>query len=1102
MSIFLTDSTKEALQPPPEPSPQPLPQLGTGREASPYQLQGDDGGDYAPNVIPWTPTPQPWSYAPEEDAAQNASSWQPQQSGYDPYSRESLSEPYMPPPQPYYDASASLGETASRAGGMFNPFSQNSVFGTFAPDASPIVQELARPSNYIGVGGGFRSLARAAGANVVGRLAGDAAMDALPEDANPYLRGGVGLAAGLVGGGVGYGAVSGAERVGHELNSGILSGERGSFDLGPRERDPRLLPPDKGGILGRTAAERARLGIPDPNAPPPPTPINQEALLAQAEREIANGGLTARTQAMIEANLQPPVRGGGSLPTMNEAPSAPMSNTPSSSGGMGGMGGGGRPRGPSGPGLPDPFEAPKPGEFSAPRGNGVSNTNVPEGYDAAKYIARENAARAAQTASENALRDAGIQAQAVRGGSDGIPGATGRTPSSGHATTNTNVPEGQPYRASLLSEAQQLMAGDPSINPQQRRELLGSLDLWLKQADSIRTSIGETAHGRVASFASRASGNLADSYLTALYQRKEWIEAAMERNGLPQATIDKVSQKLMDNELAQRYPGGVPERLKAEIAKTKLSPDSYVDTALRGAAVVSQEWKNIAFGPADVGVFGNQFLKAVQSAPVQIVAGTVNRALNLLGTGLETTLLDSTQIAKRLQYAMDGVPQNVSTGIVQDAKRGLLGHVGTERFNVGRFVDASSRFQFGTVLGGLRNLIHEGNLVSMHLLGEDITNPAVRATSAANANSATSWAPRALNADRALAESATLLTPSMRRAQVTQILQMGKILSPAATPVERKLAAMTILSLVGANLAVGKAVHDAIGIGDYEFDPSKKGWGNITTKLIDPATGLHLVVPVFPSEQIATTVLRSVRELHDGDTTEAAKEWAKLFMGSSSPVLQAVEKAAGYGYQPGRGYRFGDLKGGLLNVLPLPPIFQSYFTGDLTPQTAPLEAAGFNPYTESTATAVGRGEYGSLKGEAQLQAIGAEAWHQQQADSGAPPEFKDFKSYTDWSKAKQAELFAQGKAETPPAGKQRATDGEITAWAKAQVAKSPDAKAFARAVKPLNNQWTAENPQLALDLYDKFTNLSYTEQSEYPYYLWDMTKPQIEIAHKAIAAQH
>lgn len=64
MGIFLTNATKQALQPPPEPPPQPsYPQLGTG--------YGDDE-DYAQNATSWRPQlqavqPQPYSAEPSYD---------------------------------------------------------------------------------------------------------------------------------------------------------------------------------------------------------------------------------------------------------------------------------------------------------------------------------------------------------------------------------------------------------------------------------------------------------------------------------------------------------------------------------------------------------------------------------------------------------------------------------------------------------------------------------------------------------------------------------------------------------------------------------------------------------------------------------------------------------------------------------------------------------------------------------------------------------------------------------------------------------------------------------------------------------------------------
>ena len=109
--------------------------------------------------------------------------------------------------------SSPVGETLRNVGGVFNPFSENSVFGSFYQGENPVLQELARPANYVGVGSGVRGLLRGAASGIGGRVAGEFAMDALPEDANPYLRAGVGLAAGLAGGVAGYRAVDDVPRL-------------------------------------------------------------------------------------------------------------------------------------------------------------------------------------------------------------------------------------------------------------------------------------------------------------------------------------------------------------------------------------------------------------------------------------------------------------------------------------------------------------------------------------------------------------------------------------------------------------------------------------------------------------------------------------------------------------------------------------------------------------------------------------------------------------------------------------------------------------------------------------------------------------------------
>ena len=587
----------------------------------------------------------------------------------------------------------------------------------------------------------------------------------------------------------------------------------------------------------------------------------------------------------------------------------------------------------------------------------------------------------------------------------------------------------------VLLQAREVLGRKVTVSPAMQQAQLESLDLWLKGNRVMLDKIGETTHETMRGIAARATGDLSDSYLTALYQNKAGIENALEQQGWAPALARKASQYMADAELARRYPAGVPPRLQAEIAKTVLNVGSRGNRILAGAAELSQEWKNLAFGPADMGVLGQQVLKATQAAPTQILAGTVNRLLNVMHMGIDTRLVDSVALTKRMQYALDGVPQNAMTGAVEEAREAgtLLRHVpglGRADVRLSRWIDANTRFQFGTILGNLRNLIHEGNLVALHLTGQDISNPAVRRIAAEFANAATSYAPRALNAQRRLAEQAVLLSPSMRRAQVASILQLGRTLLPGTAPEARILGAIGIVNLAVSTLAVGKLLNDRIGVGDFEFDPSKPGFGQITTGLKN-RLGQNIVTSLFPQEQVVTTIAKSLRLLAETDPAAAGLAWAKLFVSSASPVVQTGLKAAGIGYQPNRGYRFGDYSGGVVNLLPLPPVFQSYASDQLSGVQTPFELAGVSSFTESARKAVARGEYGTLAVEAQFDAVTPEAWRIAGTDQ--------YPTYSMWRTAQEAAGLDDRAIE-----------------------KTDTARAYAREKDRLQIAWVTENPQDAL----------------------------------------
>ncbi|HUU32634.1 MAG TPA: hypothetical protein VMW48_01160, partial [Vicinamibacterales bacterium] len=667
----------------------------------------------------------------------------------------------------------------------------------------------------------------------------------------------------------------------------------------------------------------------------------------------------------------------------------------------------------------------------------------------------------------------------------------------------------------ILLRARDLMGRKLAVLPQLQDAQMTSLDLWLQKNRAILDTIGETTHRRMRAIAARVTGDLADSWLTTLYHHRLIIADQLESSGWDPRLAARAADALAASEVQRRYPKGAPQRILDEIAKTRMGVvgSELTTDVLRGAATYSQEWKNLAFGPADLGVFGQQVLKAWNTSGGTFMAGLVNNVLNTMHMGIDTRLIDDIAISKWVQYQGDGVAQGAKTGIVVNARRGILGRLGTEQRNVGRVVDAISDWQFGTVLGGMRNLIHEGNLVALHLGGQDITNPAVRAQAAAFANSATSYAPMALRESRALAERALLMTPSMRRAQVASILQMARVFHPKATRSERLLGTLTILNLTAATLVTGKLLNDAIGVDEFEMDPSKPGFGYITTKSVD-SDGNHVVIQIFPQQQVVNTILKSVRELANHEPEAAAREWGKLLMGTSSPAAQLPQKAGGFGYQPGKGYRFGDLQGRLLNVLPLPPVFQSYIQDELTPQSFPPEYLGMTTFAERGSAAVARGEYGNLRGADQLAAINefgrGQGWRLVTQSHGAPEGLSEFESYYDWRDAKRdalrphlaaqaAEHHAIAVAERNATDMAKYAPNMVESAVERMVNRDPVKKAYDNARKHLEDAWVQENPQLTLDLYKKWENMGYLEQLDNTD--WHFSQEQRTLANETLARQ-
>jgi ParB-like nuclease family protein len=241
------------------------------------------------------------------------------------------------PGQSVGNIAGTIGQALNPAQGLVGPQPseqdvRNNLFGTAAPEGSnPVVQELLRPANYIGTGAGVRGLVRGAASGVGARFFSDTAVEAVPEDAPPWVKPVVGLGAGLAGGVAGFGApeIAGAGRralgaADAALNPANLRGaapeafERGRGNylgnelqpnaIRPGDAIPRRLTLAPEGAQGGIAGAAERTGKPT------------EREIAALKAKIAREGLTDENRA---ANMELLGRSLGAMTPEAQAAAAP-----------------------------------------------------------------------------------------------------------------------------------------------------------------------------------------------------------------------------------------------------------------------------------------------------------------------------------------------------------------------------------------------------------------------------------------------------------------------------------------------------------------------------------------------------------------------------------------------------------------------------------------------------------------------------------------------------------------------------------------------------------------------------------------------------------
>lgn len=490
--------------------------------------------------------------------------------------------------------------------------------------------------------------------------------------------------------------------------------------------------------------------------------------------------------------------------------------------------------------------------------------------------------------------------------------------------------------------------------PEDKKPIVSeAIRYWSEGNRAIIDGVGETqGAGQMMRLVQTAfSGQVTDSWVAKLASRRAFLEMALLREGIEPKTVGKIGQMMMDRETQFRYAHDIPESVQKSLDMLKGVPlqgakGSATGTILEALASGSEEVKNLMFG-VDLGVFGIQARAAVQGGFWPGLAGAINRTLTRMHAPHFGELYLDTTLDRQTANMLDGLYHGRGHGTIQGPEaitdRGLVMSLP----GYGKVVDKLTDFQFGTVLGGMRDTLYEGNLLLLHVLGRDIKNAKVRARAAEWANTLTGFAPGAQTGLRKKIERASVISPSMTRAQFGEILGAGRLLSPTADPEQRILAALAIASYGTTWLAAGKLINDYFGKRDYEFDPTKPGAGVISFSI--PGMG-ETSVPFMANASLKRTFAQSLRYLAESDEEGLTNAWLRYASAREATAGRgAIGLTTGRGYTP-EGKFTTDLSREDLakSLIPAPPVVQSQLTQGINPVRAGLESFGINNYPRST----------------------------------------------------------------------------------------------------------------------------------------------------------
>lgn len=468
------------------------------------------------------------------------------------------------------------------------------------------------------------------------------------------------------------------------------------------------------------------------------------------------------------------------------------------------------------------------------------------------------------------------------------------------------------------------------------------------------------------------AGRYTDSFLNEVLTRSDQLRNVLEQAGTAPRDLESRLSDFREALVRQHYQGNssrVQDTLNA-IEKHYRDGEEIAKDFARVNEVVGA-FKNVVYGMADIGYFGQTMLAGLIHSGPQVLVGGANRLALALHSPVALDLEKAYNVPRLLIMQNMGLDLSKGASVVERGAGSPLGLIpglkGVDRRTLGGAIEKLSDAQFKGVGGFMKAMDAEGSLAIAYTMKflqslpgdlarganptlalekakqaatDFIMNPANQRSTMNKVNHDWSTGARALTPGRAELERQSFLSPSFFRSKIDRVMDMTKLVSPGATPMERALAAQSAAAYAVFILGAYQYINDKVGVGDAVTDPFEYGFGRLTLPIRN-SEGERITINLVPQASFQNLVTSLTRDVGKGDWQAAGNDALRYGFGSLNLIPKAGFAAGGYGYDSkgkfhspldvalGEGERMSLSEAGKANI-PAPPVIQNQILGQNT----------------------------------------------------------------------------------------------------------------------------------------------------------------------------